>query len=217
MLSFFLKILEFVFPHRSPRRDWRTVTADDLWGTAAQSTKDNVTQSTKAFVPFSYADPLIREALHDFKYNGATTLSRVFATAIADTIREDVAERHVFGEEKILVIPVPATIRRVIERGYNQTELIARDLVSLFREHMEYCEDGVTRVKETMHQTRTVSKKDRYTNMHNAFSVPVAERVRGRDVLLLDDVITTGATILEIANLLTAHGARRVFSCAVAH
>ncbi len=217
MLSFFLNILEFIFPHRAPHRDWRLITVDDLTSIVARASRDSVIESAKAFVPFSYKDPLIREALHDFKFRGATMLSRVFAEAIADSLKEEVADRQIFGEEKMLVIPIPATVRRVIERGYDQTELIAYDLAALFADNMEYWHDGIVRVKETPHQARASSRKDRYANMHNAFSISDPEKVKGRDVLLVDDIITTGATIFEAAHLLVEHGARRVFSCAVAH
>ena len=103
-----------------------------------------------------------------------------------------------------LLVPVPLRSRRLKERGFNQALLLARAFpeVPLARE-------GLVRVRHTMPQSG-LNPKERRENVHRAFMVPRSEAVKGKNILLIDDVFTTGATVKECARVLLKAGAREV-------
>ena len=103
-----------------------------------------------------------------------------------------------------LIVPVPLHPKRLKQRGFNQALLLARAFpeVPLGRE-------AVVRVRHTVPQVE-LKPKERRDNVKGAFAVPDPALVKGKNVLLLDDVYTTGATVRECAKVLRRAGARRV-------
>lgn len=113
---------------------------------------------------------------------------------------------------RVTVLPVPLAPERLAERGYNQATLIARELVCRFdattrAPALRVDADAVLRVRETAVQQR-LNWVERRRNVRGAFAVTRA--FDGEIVLLVDDVLTTGATLNELARVLTAAGAARV-------
>ncbi len=111
-----------------------------------------------------------------------------------------------------LVVPVPLGQKRLKERGYNQVGLIARPLSLAMG--IAYTPDALSRVRETRSQVG-LTKIERQTNIRKAFEAKEM-RVRGRVVLLMDDVATTGSTLSSCTEALYAAGARDVFALTVA-
>jgi len=112
-----------------------------------------------------------------------------------------------------IVVPVPLHPKRLRQRGYNQSERIAYYLAKEKGWRLET--GGLRRVKFASPQTR-LGAAARRENVVGAFEVTEPERFRGLSVALVDDVITTGATLGEIAKLLKQAGATRVWALAVA-
>jgi ComF family protein len=111
-------------------------------------------------------------------------------------------------EERAAVVPVPLARARARERGYNQSELLARGLA--FRWNVPVWADCVERAKGTVTQTR-LTPDERRRNVCGAFrAVPGAVNFRGAHLVLVDDVVTTGATLNECASALHDAGARIV-------
>jgi ComF family protein len=104
-----------------------------------------------------------------------------------------------------LVIPVPLHPARLRERGFNQSLEIARLVTK--RLQLELDGRSVKRIRPTPPQTG-LSEKERRRNLRAAFTI--SRDLRGRHVALLDDVITTGATLSELSYMLTRHGVERV-------
>ncbi len=111
-----------------------------------------------------------------------------------------------------LVVPVPLGLKRLDERGYNQVALIAWPLAMSLG--IAYDPQGVARRRETRTQVGLV-RRERQENVRDAF-VANPTRVRGRSILLVDDVATTGSTLSSCAGALSAAGARDVFALTVA-
>jgi len=107
-----------------------------------------------------------------------------------------------------VVVPIPLSIERLKERGFNQSALIAR---TCFGKKVE--ESVLKRTKNTLPQA-TLSKKERLKNVKGAFKVE--KDVGGLKILLFDDVLTTGATLNEAAKVLKLAGAERVSALVVA-
>ncbi|MDH7498586.1 MAG: ComF family protein, partial [Syntrophomonadaceae bacterium] len=106
-----------------------------------------------------------------------------------------------------LVVPVPISQANLLERGFNQSEVLARYVARSLK--LPRATDLLVRVKETPSQ-RELSRREREENLRQAFRVTEPERVKGKSVLLVDDVYTTGSTVRECAHALLAAGAIRV-------
>jgi len=115
-----------------------------------------------------------------------------------------------FGPETV-VVPVPLHWWRAWKRGFNQAELLARPLAQQLG--LEVHDDFLRRIRNTKPQTK-LKGDERRKNVVGAFAVPKASvpEVKGRDILLVDDVCTTGATLNACANALKRAGARYVWA-----
>jgi len=139
---------------------------------------------------------------------------------LGEKTAEKLLEKHraLFGEEEWLVVPVPLTERARRRRGYNQAEELAKVILNKLEEA------GVKAVAafEALQKRReTTAQKDlqaqsRKENVSGAYHVHQRAIFRGKNVLLIDDVMTTGATGDKCAKLLKGAGAKRVVFCAVA-
>jgi ComF family protein len=110
-------------------------------------------------------------------------------------------------EERAALVPVPLSAGRLRERGFNQSELIARALASRWR--IPVWSDAIGRGRDTATQTK-LRPGDRLRNVAGAFDVSrtVSKRLRGTHIVLVDDVVTTAATLNACAETLIAAGAR---------
>jgi ComF family protein len=121
---------------------------------------------------------------------------------------------NIFEEWEISqVIPVPLHSLKKAERGYNQSYYIAKGLSQF--SGIPACSNAIKRVRYTQSQT-TMNITQRAENMANAFKVKHAKEVEGKNILLLDDVITTGATTSECGRVLLKAGANKVYAASVA-
>jgi ComF family protein len=112
-----------------------------------------------------------------------------------------------------LLVPVPLHSRRLRERGYNQSSLIARELSKLTL--LPVIEDCLTRVKNNPPQARTTSADQRQMNVADAFAC-TDQRLHGKRAILIDDVCTSGATLEACATALKSAGASSVWGLTLA-
>jgi ComF family protein len=163
-----------------------------------QSDPPPFTQARAAAVYNIPPDGPAAQAIKRFKFGGKMAYLPVMQAWLQHPLcRELVADAD-------LIAPVPLHPRRLRQRGFNQALLLAHAFpeVALGRE-------VVVRVRHTVPQVE-LKPKERRDNVKGAFAVPNPALVKGKNVLLLDDVFTTGATVRECAKVLLKAGARRV-------
>jgi ComF family protein len=146
-----------------------------------------------------YFQGVLRSAMHQFKYNGLTALADPLGRLMA-------LYWHDHPMEVDLVVPVPLHPARRAERGFNQAALLARTFTR--RVALPLAEDILIRQRETSPQV-DLDAKERRENVRGAFHCS-GEGAKGRRVLLVDDVCTTGATLEACAVALEKGGARHV-------
>lgn len=151
---------------------------------------------------------VLREMLHQFKYGQATWLCEDLADLLQGCVLA-----HVAVEEIDLVVSVPLHKQKQRDRGYNQAALLAAALA--LRLARPYAGDVLARIRDTPTQTR-LHAGQRHKNVRHAFAVRGPEWVRGRTVVLVDDVMTTGATLSAVAATLKRAGAWRIWAATVA-
>ncbi|MGA9306617.1 MAG: ComF family protein [Candidatus Sulfotelmatobacter sp.] len=156
----------------------------------------------------------LRELIHLLKYGGvrpaANVLGRMLAEAIATLEPE-------LPADSVAVIPVPLHRTKLRQRGFNQAELIARAAMKIRprRDRLHLCAGVLARRRDTASQIGLTSHQRR-ENLRGAFAVAQPELVKGREVLVVDDVYTTGATVSECSKVLLRAGATKVWVATVA-
>ncbi len=211
-------ILDAVFPaKRKKKRSWATMTPERFEDIATKATQDGVLSAASAIALFSYNDPLVKDAMHALKYEGEKTIAALFGTILAEHVREELSDHALLSDSLPILIPIPVTFGRHIERSYNQTELIGEEVARQMQGRLDYAPGILSRSEFHGSQTQAKTRRERSSNIRGAFRVTHPEDIIGRDIILLDDVITTGATTHEATATLLAAGARTVSCIAVAH
>jgi ComF family protein len=155
--------------------------------------------------PFAFQG-VIRQAIHEMKYQNLRAMARPLAGMLHDYL----AAHPVPGE---VLVPVPLHPKRLRERGYNQSGLLARELGKLTGQPV--VDDCLLRRRHTPPQARTASLSERQSHVADAFACRDG-RLQGKLVLLIDDVATSGATLNACATALKAAGAAPVWGLVVA-
>jgi ComF family protein len=152
----------------------------------------------------------LQAALHRLKYGHCPAVGVELGIRLGERIAQRTAPDH-----RWVVIPVPLHRAKQRERGYNQAECICDGIVTILP--WTVLPHALVRRRYTRSQT-TLGRDERKRNVQGAFSVDSRFRddVRDSSVILVDDVITTGATISECAAALVASGARTVVACSIA-
>jgi ComF family protein len=184
---------------------------DPIDGVAAKSFTCSL--CVEADPPFDLARSAVRyrgpikTLLHQFKYSEGTHLAEDLGRLLAACV-----ETHYDPAVFDLMAFVPLYHRRERERSYNQARLLAEQLG---RRYDRPVLRGIRRVRDTGTQTR-LHMAGRVENVRGAFEVTEPGWVQGKTILLIDDVMTTGATLREAASALKAAGAWRVLAATVA-
>ena len=155
---------------------------------------------------FLYQDA-IREAIIQFKYKGITDLATVLGQEMAVTLAQ-------WRVKCDLIVPVPLHHKRYKERGYNQAALLAK--VVGRESGMGLDDTSLVRHIATPQQARTKNREDRRRQVQNAFICADPKKVKNTQIVLVDDVCTTGATLDACAKVLKGAGARTVWGLTVA-
>jgi len=155
--------------------------------------------------PFRF-DGVIRQAIHQLKYRNL----RALAVPLARLLHDFLVTNPIPGE---VLVPVPLHHKRLRERGYNQSELLAQELRRLTS--LPVMNDCLVRQRHTPPQARTSTVDERRGNVADAFACR-RQRLQEKQILLIDDVATTGATVNACAAALKAAGAASVWGLVLA-
>lgn len=162
--------------------------------------KDNVRFFNIARAPFLYDKP-VSTLIHGFKYKNQKYTFESLAKFMTACYLEN-------GFNAEVVIPVPSSQKRLKERGYNQAELLSEQLAKQLNLKLET--DVLIKIKHTKPQT-TLNFFERQKNLIGSFDVQNVEKIKGKNILLVDDVLTTGATINYCSEILKLSKVNKVF------
>ena len=161
------------------------------------------------YSPFVFEkDKELQHAIHALKYDKRFPVGVFLGKVLATEIKSSKTNWN-FD----LIIPIPLHQLKKAERGYNQAYYIAKGVGSKLK--VRVSDRAVKRIKYTQSQT-TMNLNEREENISGAFKIRNQKTVRGKNILLVDDVITTGATISECGKVLLEAGATKIYAASIA-
>ena len=163
----------------------------------------------RAFSPCLY-DGVIKELIHEFKYNGKDYLGRSLSRLMIEFIKEYALPMDYLD----LIVPVPLHKTRLREREFNQAQILSGCIAKEF--HKKMLDNVLIRNRHTKTQTE-LEEDMRFLNVQNSFSVVRSQDIKDANILLVDDVLTTAATSSEAAHTLKESGANIVFVLTLAN
>lgn len=158
----------------------------------------------------NYHDPVMKKIMWHIKRMPNERALQIIAQLFADTILNRPKNPHDW-----LYIPIPISRTRSRERGYNQSELIGSSVSVLFG--FPVIKNCLIKSRHTRKQGISKSKEERMVNITDSFSVSHPEYIKDKSVIIIDDITTTGSTLVEARNILLAAGASRVTAWTVAN
>jgi competence protein ComFC len=174
-------------------------------GFMEREVKMGVRGTLTVLYPLTYT-PAVARLIKDMKYSDRPGLAGPLAPFLAFVLSAMSFDRPV-------LVPVPLHAAKRRERGYNQSELLSYGVSRLTA--IEVARRAVVRIRNTSAQAG-LDGDERLKNMKGAFAAAPEGSLAGRHVILIDDVVTTGATLRECAGALAASGVREVTACVVA-
>lgn len=151
----------------------------------------------------AYYNRFIKRILHDFKFNDKGYLYKPLGEFVIEAIK-----RNAIGEKVDVISYIPLHRRKKAKRGYNQSELIALYISKKLNIQITH---NLKKVKFTKEQHR-LNRSERQTNLINSFKLKKGVEIMEKNILLIDDLITTGATLDECGRTLKEGGAKKVIA-----
>lgn len=165
----------------------------------------------RIFIAGDYDDQLLAQAIKKFKYNFISDLGQILARFLALFWQGQLnIPEHSFLQDALLV-PLPLSKQRRRSRGFNQSEILANELAQYFHHKVDL------NLKRTQHRPpqAELNAQERRANIRGVFKW-AGGNLSGQNIVLIDDVITTGATLDEAARVLKEAGATRVYALVLA-
>lgn len=156
--------------------------------------------------PCFYYNDTLKKLIYRYKFNGEWKIGKLFSEMIFNSLK-DIKYLHEFD----FITPIPLSRKRFFERGYNQSEIIAKDISEKLNIPFVIC---VYRRKNTAAQS-LLKRNDRIHNITNAF-IADKDKVFEKNIIIFDDIFTTGATINSCAKELKEKGADNVIGISLA-
>ena len=167
--------------------------------------------SLDGLTSFFHYDGAIRNAVKALKYRHVSDLASALVSQVSEA--DFLHIRGMLGKRNAIVIPIPLHITRLRARGYNQAEVLGEFAAEAL--HVSMYTDILYRTRQTTPQVATKSKKERLRNMNDVFGVTGGD-IKGKSLILFDDVFTSGATMRSAAGALKRRGASFVWAVTMA-
>ncbi|MEK9129988.1 MAG: ComF family protein [Patescibacteria group bacterium] len=163
------------------------------------------------FIVSFYKEKIIKQAIHTFKYKHIRDLAKPFGEIIINFLYQ--SKTNLLFDNSYFLIPVPLHRKRLFERGFNQSELLAQIIAQQLG--ISTINNILKRKQNTKSQTK-LKEKERRKNIKNAFICLHPENIKNKNIILLDDILTTGSTLREAARVLKKAGAREIIGLVLA-
>lgn len=177
------------------------------------------------FSASDYNDEIIKKAIWMLKYRGIKGLAEPLAELMFRRLWPKIVKDPpllLAKEGPWVIIPIPISLKSLKKRGFNQAELIGQEFAKKIQtsdvdaKNIGCLTNVLYKIKETHSQVSIKNRKERLSNLKGSFSVKNPELIKNKNIILIDDVSTTGATLAEARKILKSSGAKKVISLVVA-
>lgn len=158
----------------------------------------------------NYDDQILQNLIQSFKYKGIKNLASILTDLIIKYTDSLNPKLNLLNP---IIVPIPLYSRRERERGFNQSKLLAKNLAEKL--NLEFY-DTLLRVKATKSQAQTRDSEERAENVEECFKIINPEFVKEKNIILIDDVFTSGATINEAVKILKQNSAKKILALVIA-
>jgi competence protein ComFC len=165
----------------------------------------------------SYHDPILYRVIIRAKYAHRPQALLAFGSILADRVSEATVDETILTRVPWILVPIPITKDHYRKRGYNQSQRLAQSIISQTSPSLYTIRNFLKRKNGTKSQARISHRKDRLKNPRDTFSVCNAPEIIGCNIVLIDDVVTTGATLREARRMLLNAGAKEVIAVTLAY
>ena len=209
-------ILDFLFPRPAPIISIQNMSTDEIIRKIPRA-REIDGEECKAL--FDYRNELARQAIWEIKYRKNEKILGAFCKIFYEYMLDELADKALFSDFKNpILVPIPSSKSRLKERGYNQCELIAEELMRVDGgKNFTLSKNILEKTKDSPSQTSVKNRAKRLSNLKGCFRAANPDKISGANIILIDDVITTGATMSEAKKTLLNAGARQVLCFALAH
>ncbi len=167
---------------------------------------------------FQYKNSKVRQLIWEIKYAGNPILIRDVGALLSEEIVSFFEERGSFVSKDWMLVAVPPTKEHEKEKGFNQTDELCKEVIkSLGKNVLSYSPNTLKKTTETEPQAKIKNRSKRLQNLKNSYIVSNPSNVTGKNIIIIDDVLTTGSTLIEARRALREAGAKKVLGLAVAH
>lgn len=166
---------------------------------------------------YDYRHPAVKKVIWQLKYSKKRKLGEVLGKLMYENIILELSDLSILENfREPLLIPIPLSRKRLKERGYNQALLLCKEIEKM-NSDLKITKDVLIKTKETEHQAHIRDKSRRLKNLLGTFAVKNDNLIKKRNVILIDDVTTTGATLNEAKKTLKQAGVKKIIAFTVAH
>ncbi|MEK7647220.1 MAG: ComF family protein [Patescibacteria group bacterium] len=166
----------------------------------------------KVFWAARYANQAVKTLIRDLKYKSATKVAETLSQIFCDNVGYGLKN---LKSENAIIVPVPITLQRLRERGFNQSKILAAALSR--HTGITLAPDIILKIKNTASQVAVAERALRLENLQGSFAVPHPQKIAGKTAILVDDILTTGATVIECSRELKKAGTKNIIALVVAH
>jgi len=160
-----------------------------------------------------YQNPIIKNLIHQYKYQYIKEI-RFTLVKILISYWEKILKNFPQLSANYIILPIPLSLKKFNERGFNQSEEIAHLFAKYF--NLDFVSDALIRIKNNPPQAQIENYKERLENVRGIFFVKKPELIQNKNIILIDDVFTSGATLQEASRLLKEAGAKRIVGLTIA-
>ncbi len=171
-------------------------------------------QLLNIWVAADYNNEILQALIHNLKYKYVEEISRILASLIINYLKEKEVFRYLnINSQNTWFVAVPLHKKRYLERGFNQSDLLANHLRDFYKIEKKVL---LKRKLNTVSQVN-LTRQERKINLANAFTFTKTEQAdRNKKIILIDDVITTGSTLKECADVLAKNGFKEIYGLVIA-
>lgn len=213
ILSFPQKVLIFLFTDKDPRLKSINGLSLSDWQTLARP----ITHSDNTLSIFNYDNKIVRDGIFFIKNKKDVDTLTSMCQIIVDILLDELSERAMMDNfTDPVIVSIPSSKQHMLKRGYNPSDIIAKEISKL--SFISYEKNMILKSKNTPEQ-KTLRRYERLKNVKNSMCInlKLEHKIKDRCVIVIDDIMTTGATLKEAKRVLLRNGARKVMGVVLAH